>query len=488
MENIENKSIKLNMLLSATRGMLKVLFPLISFPYISRVLGVENLGKYNWASSIISYFILLAGLGINGYAVREGARIRNNRIEFSLFASQVFTINLISTFFSYIFLFVCLISIQKLYSLKSIILILSIQIAFNTIGVEWIYSIFEDYFYITLRSIIFQILSIIMLFTFIKNENDIINYAIVSVLSTSGANLINFVHSKKYCNLAPTRTIQWKRHIKPILVLFAMSVTVTIYVSSDITLLGFLCDDYTVGIYSVSTKVYAIAKNILSSVLIVSIPRLSALLGQNKKREFDSTASDIYNTLITVVFPAITGLIVLRKEVVTIIASHEYFEASSSLAILSVALFFCLGAYFWGQCILVPVKRERDVFNVTLVSAFVNMALNILLMPLWKEKAAAFTTIVAEAITFLWSWIKGKNYVNITGALANFIKVFIGCFSIIIIDKLIRIYVDDVGLLVLLVIFCSIFAYILIELLLKNETIFNVLREIKKNKERGRKV
>ena len=155
-------SLKVNMFLNAVKGLMNILFPLITFPYVSNILGVNELGRYNFAVSIINYFILLAGLGINAYAVREATEYRYNKRKFNRFADQIFTINLISSGISYFFLILFIIYIPKFQNSSVLLLILSLQIIFRTIGVDWIYTIYEEYLYITVRSILFQIVSLFM--------------------------------------------------------------------------------------------------------------------------------------------------------------------------------------------------------------------------------------------------------------------------------------------------------------------------------------
>ena len=209
----------------------------------------------------------------------------------------------------------------------------------------------------------------------VKTEDDVNIYALITVISSGGSGILNYLHAKKYCRVKLTTKVNWKRHMRPILVLFATSVTVTIYTSSVVTILGLLCGDTSVGLYSVSTKVYSLVKTLLSSVLIVSIPRLSALLGSDDRGAFNEMAADIYKTLISLVLPALCGIILLRKEIILILADESYLASVNSLALLSVALFFCLGAWFWGQCILVPFQKENTVFIVTVIGAIVNLSL-----------------------------------------------------------------------------------------------------------------
>ena len=193
---MKNKSLTKNAILNGIRNGLNLLFPLITFPYVSRVLQVEKLGEYNFANSVISYFVLLAGLGISSYAVREGAKLREDKDKFNFFTSSVFTINVLSTVISYICLFGCLWILESLHKYSMLILVFSIQIIFITIGVEWVYSIYEEYLYITLRGILFKILSIIFLFIFVKTEEDVIAYAGITVFASVGSNLLNFINLK----------------------------------------------------------------------------------------------------------------------------------------------------------------------------------------------------------------------------------------------------------------------------------------------------
>lgn len=479
MKNMNQQSLKVNMLLNGIKGIMSIAFPLITFPYISRVLGVNNLGKYNFASSIVSYFVLFSGLGISTYSIREGARIRENSKEISLFTNEIFTINVCSTVVSYVSFLILILLTPKFSNYIILMIILSLQIVFKTIGIEWIYSIYEDYIYITVRSIIFQILSIVMLFLLVKGEKDVEKYAIITVISAVGSNVFNYLHSHKYCEVKLTKTIDWKRHLKPIMILFAMSVAVTIYVNSDITILGFLSDDFAVGIYSVSTKVYSVIKTLLSSILIVSIPRLSAALGKSESEDFCKIAEDIYKSLLTVIIPSIVGIIVLRREIIIILSGADYLKATSSLFLLSIALLFCLGSWFWGQCILIPLKFENIVFQVTIVSALVNILMNFLLIPIWKENAAAFTTIIAEGISFAWCYVKGKQFVDMSGIFQLFLKIIFGCISIFFVSLIVHSFISSVYLRLFLIILLSIINYFVIEFLLKNIVICSIITSVK---------
>ena len=155
------KSLSVNAFLNGFRSVLNLLFPLITFPYVSRILSVSGMGIYNFSTTYVNYFVLIAGLGIYTYAVREGAKYRDNRLIFSKFASQIFTINVISTIVAYVLLFLSLMIFKNLSNYISCIIIFSLQLIFSAIGTEWVYTIYEEYSYITIRNIAFKILSII---------------------------------------------------------------------------------------------------------------------------------------------------------------------------------------------------------------------------------------------------------------------------------------------------------------------------------------
>jgi O-antigen/teichoic acid export membrane protein len=183
---MKKKSLGVNAFLNGLRSVLNLFFPLITFPYVSRVLSVSGIGIYNFSNTYVSYFILIAGLGIATYAVREGAKYRENKDKIDEFVSQIFSLNMIATIIAYLLLFASLIIFKNLHNYVSCILIFSLQILFTTLGTEWIYTIYEDYTYITVRSIIFKIISIILLFLLVKKPEDYLNYAAITVFFGRG--------------------------------------------------------------------------------------------------------------------------------------------------------------------------------------------------------------------------------------------------------------------------------------------------------------
>lgn len=177
MESISQKSLKLNAFFNVIKTITSLIFPLITFPYASRILLAEGIGKVNFSFSIISYFSIIANLGIGTYGIREAAKIRENKILLSKFVYEVLIINLISTFIAYLLLMFSFFLIPKFHEYKPLLLISSSNLLLTTIGISWLYQAVEEYGYITIRTVIFQIVSIVLLFLFVKDKNDYIIYA-----------------------------------------------------------------------------------------------------------------------------------------------------------------------------------------------------------------------------------------------------------------------------------------------------------------------
>lgn len=359
--------------MNAFKSALGILFPLITYPYAFRILHTEGIGKVNYATSIISYFTLIAGLGISTYATREGAKLRDNKKKLQKFCSQMFSFNLITTAFSYIILFLFIIFFKPFANYKTLLIILSLNIAFTTLGVEWINTIFEDYLYITLRSIASYIVTLILLFVWVRTADDYPQYAFLTVLTNGIICFSNLFYCRRYVHIHLTLHLHLKKHLKPILTFFANTVATTIYVSSDTTMLGFMAGDHFVGLYSLAVKVYNVIKSMLAAMYSVAIPRLSYYVGQNDLKSVKSIYTSIIAKLTVVLLPAGVGLAAVSREVVLVMGGSEYLDSVLTLQILAISL---IGAVFGGSityCLNIPLGKEKINAQATTLSALINL-------------------------------------------------------------------------------------------------------------------
>ena len=481
---MKKRSLGINALLNGLRSILNLLFPLITFPYVSRTLSVDSMGIYNFSNTYINYFLLIAGLGVATYAVREGAKYRDNKEKISTFASQVFTINVISTIIAYVLLLLSLLIFGNLYNYISCILIFSLQLLFTTLGTEWIYTIYEDYSYITIRSIIFKILSIILLFLLVKTPNDYLWYAAITVFAGVGSNILNYIHAKSFCKikLIKVKNVDWKYHLKPILIIFASSVAVTLYVSSDTTILGLLKGNYDVGIYSVSVKIYTIAQTLLSALLTVTIPRLAMLLGKYKLREYNQVLSNVIGTLSVLVLPVSVGLIMLSKEIILIIAGKKYLPSTSSLQIITWAIIFSIFSWIFNQCVLIPAKRESKSLRNTFITGIANIGLNFILIPFLSYDGTSLSTVIAEFMVMVLNGYSARDYIlpilKTKNTIKNIIDSILGCVGIVLICSLVKIGISSMMWRTALSIVLSVSIYAAILVALKNNIVMEYIDKI----------
>lgn len=474
------KSLTLNAFLNTLRTVIGIVFPLITFPYVSRVLQVEAIGVYNFSNSIVSYFLLIAGLGISTYAIREGTQYRNQEGEFQKFVSEVFSINVISTVISYFLLALCCFVITKLHNYWLAISLLSIQMALTTLGAGWICNIVEDFLFIAVRQVAIQIVTLVLTFLLVHSPDDLYKYIILIVISSSLSNVWNFFYlRKKYCKFKFSFHLNLKKHLKPILIIFSTNIAITIYLSSDSTMIGFLQDDIQVGLYSTSVKIYSIVKNVLAATVAVLIPRFSILYAENKKNDACQLFSKISDVLLMFVLPATIGIFMESDEVIMLIAGSSYLNASFSLRILCFAIFFSLYGYLYTQCILIPLKKESVVFWATFASALINIGLNFLAIPFWGINGAAVTTVLAELLVWIISYIYAKNIVKLTFKIRNMISVLIGCALIALSCMVVNHYFSIMSLRIILSISLSVIIYVLTLLFMKNSSALSYLNLLK---------
>lgn len=484
---MKNKSVGKNAVLNMFRTVLTLIFPLITFPYISRVLQVENIGKINFVNSIINYFILFATLGIKTYGTREGAAVREDKEKFQKFYSQVLTITIVSTVISYFLLFLMVMFIPNLHNYTVLFIILSISIVLTTLGNEWVCSAYEDYFYITIRGIVIQIISFILIFTFVHNSNDYYKYALILVFSSTGANIFNFVYIRKYVKHKLTVKPNFNMHTKPLLVLFASTLATSIYVASDTTILGFMCGDYYTGLYGASTKIYSVIKNLISAIVVVSIPRFSYYYINGLKKEYNNLLDNISKTMVILSIPATVGIFMLSKEIILLLSGEQYIEATVSLRILSLSVVFVAGSWVLSQCILIPMKFEKYVLYTTIGTALLNIVLNLLLVGKWQHNASAFTTLIAEAVVTIVYFFKVKKEIKIINIGKYFRDALIGSIFIILSIILIKSIIDNYILCLIVSIGVSIIIYFTVLLILKNKIVISYVMIIKDKLKRKNK-
>lgn len=420
------RSLKTNAALNFIREAVSTFFPIITFTYVSHVLGAEKLGVYSFSQSVVNYFLLLAALGISTYAIREGQTVRDDRIKLRQFVSEVFLINLIMTIISYLLLWGLMLVWPKLFPYRTTIGIISLTILFTTIGRDWVNTLFEDYLFITIRTIIIQVLTLLCLLLFVKKPEDLFRYIFIVLSVNAVSTLMNLVHTRKFVRSRFTSGMHLGRHIKPMVTLFSNSLAMRVYLISDILILGILTTDHLVGVYTLNSRIYTALKDLINAVIMVTIPRFSYYVSHDQNEQYRNSYRETLSYVITLLVPVMVGLFFEAKNIILIMGGVDYLSGITVLRILSCAMFFAVGGCFFAHSVLIPNKQEDWFLCSTVIAAVVNVVLNLLLIPRFNINAAAVTTLLAEIIVFSISMVIGSRFIKISINIRDLVSSLLG--------------------------------------------------------------
>lgn len=394
---MEKNKLKENIIFNVIKTLVTILYPIIMFVYVTHIISVEGLGRVTFAKNFVSYFCMLASLGINYYGIREGAKIAKDKNQFSKFFWEILTINKISTAISFFILLITIFMVKGLVSYRILLLMNSISVIIGGIGSEWVLGALEEYKFISLRTIIIQLMCMILAFIFIKCEADYMKYAVLLVLSGYGPYVFNYVFILKHkiIKKIPHDQLEYKKHLKPILVLFAMLVSIEIYTLLDSTMLGFVRGDYAVGIYTAAIKIPRLINSVIASVGTVLVPRL-ALYCENNISMFYYLIKKVVNYIFLVTIPCAIGIFIMADEIIMLICGEKYIPAILTLRILSFLVYIIPINVLFNNQIFIPMRKEKYVLQSTCLGAVINIILNSILIPEFAENGAAIATVLAE--------------------------------------------------------------------------------------------
>ena len=402
----KQKSLKLNFIMNAILTMSSFIFPLITFPYVSRILLPEGTGKVSFATSLISYFAMFAQLGIPTYGIRACAKVRDNKEELTRTAQELVIINLVMSIVSYAALAIALIFVPRLRAERTLYAIVSLTIIFNVIGMEWLYKALEQYTYITIRSIVFKFIALITMFAFVHQKAD---YGAITLIAASGSSVFNLINAHKFIGMRPVGKYHFKRHFKPIAVFFAMSCATTIYTHLDTVMLGFMKTDADVGYYNAAVKIKTILVSIVTSLGVVLLPRASYYIEHKMVDEFYRIAHKAINFVFLIALPMMLYFIIFAKEGIFFLSGDAYGNAVLPMQIIMPTLIFIGLTNVMGIQMLVPLGREKIVLYSEIAGAVVDLIINFILIPRFASAGAAIGTLIAEIVVWIVQFGALKN-------------------------------------------------------------------------------
>ena len=474
----QTSNVKKNTLFNTIKSIFGIIYPLITFPYISRVLLTENVGKINFGNSVVSYFSLIASLGVTTYAVRECSKYKEDRVKLGEASSQILSINIWSTIVAYLALGITLIVARPLDNYRTLIIIQSSTILFTTLGADWLNTAMEDFKLIAVRTMGMQVFSLILMFILVKKPQDYLTYATISVIASSGANVINIFYRRRYCKTKFVLRIDWKKHLPPILLLFSLVLSQTIYTSSDTTILGLYKGDYQVGLYSTSVKIYNIVNTVVASVAWVVMPQLAANFAKRDYSQVNKLLKYSLNFIIVIGLPCLVGLNVITKEIILLIAGEAYLGAELSLRILTVSLACSFISGWIGNMMMLPAGKEKICLKSSIVSAVANIVLNLILIPIWGLNAAATTTAISELLGIVIKRPYIDKEIHIDGLKQMMAAPIAGSIGIVVVSIAIKCFIESPYLIAVLTILLSGIVYLTTLVLMKNEFAMNFLKPI----------
>lgn len=390
-------SVKQNYFYSLLNTVSGLLFPIITFPYVARILMADGIGQVNFYLSIISYISMFAGLGIPTYAIREIARVKANVKVMNQVAVEILLLHIFLTLLGYIVVWIVALTVAQVQVNLPLFLILSTNLFFIAIGCEWFYQGMEDFKYITIRGLVVKIVSVALLFVFVKDRSDLLYYGAYSVIGVVGGNIFNVFRLRKYIKFRflELKGLHPMRHLIPALRIFLLNVVASIYLQLDTVMLGFLKGNEAVGYYTGAIKLTKMLMGITSSLCVVLLPRLSNLVVENEHEEFDRLLKKGLDYVITIAAPMSMGLIIMAPTLVYLFCGEGYVPSISTMQITAPIILFISISYVLVQSIF-SLGKENITIITGVVGALTNVTMNFILIPRLAQNGAAIGTVLAE--------------------------------------------------------------------------------------------
>ncbi len=409
--SINEKSVKKNAVLNVIYTVTNMVFPLITYPYVSRILLSEGTGKVNFFTSISNYAVMVGSLGLGTYGIRVVAKTRDDKEQLSKVTSELLIINTIITVLVAILLFLSSFFINKFSAEPQLFIINLLIILITPLGMNWLYSGMEQYEYITKRTIVFKVISLVLVFVFVRNKSDYPIYAAILAFSTVGSYICNLIYSRKLFKFYISKNFDYKRHFKPMLLLFGSILAVSVYTNLDTIMLGFIIDDVQVGLYGVASKSKWILLAAVNAISAVLLPRLSNYISQNDIKKYNMTLKKSISFIFVLTIPISTFFIVESADTVGILGGPDYVGAVRGMQILMPILIISGFSNVTGNQVLIPHGKDSEFLKAVATGAVVDVILNICLMPSLGCTGAAIATLMAELVQSSIQFYYAKKYI-----------------------------------------------------------------------------
>lgn len=423
------QSVKVNYILNLINTGTQMLFPLITFPYVCRVIEADGIGQINFFQSIISYISLFTCLGIPMYAIREIARNRSDVVQMNRTAMEILLLHSMLTLVGYAIVAILCLTVPQIQVNIPLFLILSLTIFFTAIGCEWFYQGIEDFKYITIRGLIIKTVSVVLLFIFVKSKTDLLYYGCYTVFGVLGGNIFNFFRLRKYIHRENIifSELHIKRHVKPVLKVFSFSVVTSIYLQLNTVLLGFFKNALAVGYFAAATKVMQMLLQMSACLGSVMMPRASHLIAENKESEFNALIQKSYDFTLAIALPMTIGLIFCAPNLIMSLCGVKFENSILPSQIIAPIILMVAISNVFGIQVLFPKGKISIVTLCCGIGAVVDLVLNLCLIPFFSYVGTSIAYLGAEVATTISMYFIGRKYLPITYFKKNHLNYLLGC-------------------------------------------------------------
>ena len=472
--------VKKNFFYSCILTSANYIFPIITYPYVSRVLGVTNIGICNFIDSIINYYMMFSMMGIVAVGIREIAANTSNRQKLSKSFSNLLILNSISTGIVLLLLIISIYSIPKLYEHRELMFIGFFKVIFNYLQIEWFYKGIENFKYITKYGLLTKIIYVVGIFIFIKEQTDYNIYYLLSMLMIAASAVINLWHTKAFVDIKISN-LSLKPYIRPFLILGTYILLTSMYTTFNVAYLGFVCGETEVGYYTTATKLHSIFLSLFTAFTGVMLPRMSSLVSKGQIESFKELLSKSLHTLFIFAIPVIIFTTVYASQIIEIIAGPGYEFATIPMRMVMPLILIIGYEQIIVLQVVMPLKKDKDIFINSIIGAIWGLLLNILIVSQLKSIGSAIVWITSELIILTLSQLRLKKYVNMkvpTKELIHHTLWAIPCIlTSIIISKLSNntFYIITVGF-----IFISIYYYVIYIKIFKDEFVIRTIKQLTK--------
>ena len=476
------QSVKVNYILNLINTGTQMLFPLITFPYVCRVVEADGIGQINFFQSIISYISLFTCLGIPMYAIREIARDRSDVVQMNRTAMEILLLHSMLTLVGYAIVAILCLTVPQIQVNIPLFLILSLTIFFTAIGCEWFYQGIEDFKYITIRGLIIKTVSVVLLFIFVKSKTDLLYYGCYTVFGVLGGNIFNFFRLRKYIHRENIifSELHIKRHVKPVLKVFSFSVVTSIYLQLNTVLLGFLKNALAVGYFAAATKVMQMLLTMSACLGSVMMPRASHLIAENKEDEFNRLIQKSYDFTLAIALPMTIGLIFCAPSLITALCGVKFEHSILPSQIIAPIILMVAISNVFGIQVLFPKGKINIVTLCCGIGAVADLILNLCLIPFFSYIGTSIAYLGAEVATTVSMYFIGRKYIPIIYFKKSHLTYALGC--IVMAFALYGLSLLQLPTLTILLLqgCCGVLAYFIILCICKDEMLVQILSKIKR--------